>query len=109
MSFIFPPLPHEAEPLKNNRIYGILKKLQISEIAGIRPIKTFIGLLLGLAATAAWGSFYVAGRWLFGEEGDKLNPYLFIFLRFSLATLALSVLLFGTAAVILLRKGKKRF
>lgn len=58
-------------------------------------MKTFIGLLLGLAATAAWGSFYVAGRWLFGEEGDKLNPYLFTFLRFSLATLALSVLLFG--------------
>ena len=56
-------------------------------------MKTLIGLLLGLAATAAWGSFYVAGRWLFGEEGDKLNTYLFNFLRFFMATLSLSGLL----------------
>ena len=56
-------------------------------------MKTLIGLLLGLAATAAWGSFYVAGRWLFGEEGDKLNTFLFNFLRFFMATLSLSGLL----------------
>ena len=57
-------------------------------------MKTLTGLLLGLAATAAWGSFYVAGRWLFGEEGDKLNTFLFNFLRFFMAALSLSGLLF---------------
>lgn len=56
-------------------------------------MKTLIGLLLGLAATASWGSFYVAGRWLFGEEGANFNIFLFTFLRFFLAALTLSGLL----------------
>jgi len=56
-------------------------------------MKSFIGLLLGFAATVCWGSFYVAGRWLFGEEGDGLNVYLFNFLRFVMAAAALSPLL----------------
>ena len=53
----------------------------------------FTGFILGFAATAAWGSFYIAGRWLFGEEGENLNSWLFNFLRFGLAAAALSPLL----------------
>ena len=55
--------------------------------------KTMLGLLMGFLATAAWGSFYIAGRWLFGEEGDSLNSWLFNFLRFAMAAGALSPLL----------------
>ena len=51
--------------------------------------------MLGLLATASWGSFYVAGRWLFGEEGENINIYLFSFLRFIMAVLALSLVLFS--------------
>ena len=56
-------------------------------------MKKLTGFILGFLATAAWGSFYIAGRWLFGEEGDNLNSWLFNFLRFGLATAALSPLL----------------
>ena len=52
-----------------------------------------IGLGYGLLATAAWGSFYIAGRWLFGESGNALNSWLFNFHRFGVAVLALSLLL----------------
>lgn len=57
-------------------------------------VKNFLGLILGLLATASWGSFYIAGRWLFGEEGENINIYLFSFLRFFMAVLVLSVILF---------------
>lgn len=57
-------------------------------------MKSALGLLLGFLATAAWGSFYIVGRWLFGEEdGGNLNPYLANLLRFSLAVCTLSPLL----------------
>ena len=55
--------------------------------------KTMLGLLLGFLATAAWGSFYIVGRWLFGEEGDALNAWLVNFLRFAMACATLSPLL----------------
>ncbi len=51
------------------------------------------GFILGFTATAVWGSFYIAGRWLFGGEGENLNSWLFNFLRFGMATAALSPLL----------------
>ncbi len=57
-------------------------------------MKSALGLLLGFLATASWGSFYIIGRWLFGEEGDKLNPYLFNLLRFGMAVCAFMPLLF---------------
>lgn len=56
-------------------------------------MKNLTGFILGFLATAAWGSFYIAGRWLFGEEGE-INSWLFNFLRFGLATAALTPLLF---------------
>ena len=56
-------------------------------------MKKFIGLLAGFIATVCWGSFYVAGRWLFGEDGDNLNVCLFNFLRFFMASAVLSPLL----------------
>jgi len=55
-------------------------------------MKNITGFILGFLATAAWGSFYIAGRWLFGEEGE-INSWLFNFLRFGMATAALSPLL----------------
>ena len=57
-------------------------------------MKNLLGLFLGFLATASWGSFYIIGRWLFGEEGDKLNPYLFNLLRFGMAVCAFMPLLF---------------
>ena len=54
-------------------------------------MKRLTGILLGLTASALWGSFYIIGRWLFGEEGDQLNPYLFTLLRFILAVLFFSI------------------
>lgn len=58
-------------------------------------MKSALGLLLGFLATASWGSFYIAGRWLFGEEdGGSINPYLANLLRFCLAAVTLSPLLF---------------
>lgn len=57
-------------------------------------MKSALGLLLGFSATAAWGSFYIVGRWLFGEEdGSNLNPYLANLLRFTMAVCTLSPLL----------------
>ena len=56
-------------------------------------MKSVFGLILGLLATASWGSFYIAGRWLFGEEGENINIYLFSFLRFFMAAAVLSVIL----------------
>ena len=56
-------------------------------------MKNLTGFILGFLATAAWGRFYIAGRWLFGEEGE-INSWLFNFLRFGLATAALTPLLF---------------
>ena len=56
-------------------------------------MKRLTGILLGLTASALWGSFYIIGRWLFGEEGDQLNPYLFTLLRFILAVLFFSPML----------------
>lgn len=55
--------------------------------------KTMLGLLLGFLATASWGSFYIAGRWLYGEGGNTINSWLFNFLRFAMAAAALSPLL----------------
>ena len=55
--------------------------------------KVLLGLLLGFLATASWGSFYIAGRWLYGEEGNTINSWLVNFLRFSMAAVALSPLL----------------
>ena len=55
-------------------------------------MKNLTGFILGFLATAAWGSFYIAGRWLFGETGE-INSWLFNFLRFGMATAALSPLL----------------
>ena len=57
-------------------------------------MKRALGLLLGFTATALWGSFYIVGRWLFGEDGDQLNPYLFTLLRFGMAVVFFSPLLF---------------
>lgn len=57
-------------------------------------MKTALGLLLGLIATVSWGCFYIAGRYLFGEDGEKLNPYLFNFLRLGIASCAFLPLLF---------------
>ena len=57
-------------------------------------MKSALGLLLGFLATASWGIFYIIGRWLFGEEWDKLNPYLFNLLRFGMAVCAFMPLLF---------------
>ena len=58
-------------------------------------MKSALGLLLGFLATASWGSFYIVGRWLFGEEdGGSINPFLANLLRFCLAVLTLSPLLF---------------
>jgi drug/metabolite transporter (DMT)-like permease len=57
-------------------------------------MKSALGLLLGFLATASWGSFYIIGRWLFGEEdGGNINPYLANWLRFILAVCTLSPLL----------------
>ncbi|MBO5668226.1 MAG: DMT family transporter [Lentisphaeria bacterium] len=56
-------------------------------------MRSFIGLLLGLSATVCWGSFYVVGRWLFGEGEGELNVFLFNFLRFVMAAAALTPLL----------------
>lgn len=57
-------------------------------------MKSLLGLLFGFMATVAWGSFYVVGRWLFGEEGGgELNPYLANLLRFILAVIALTPML----------------
>ncbi len=57
-------------------------------------MKTLYGWLCGLAATAAWGSFYIVGRWLFGESGHSLDPLFFTFLRLLLAAATLSLMLF---------------
>ena len=58
-------------------------------------MKSMLGLLLGFLATASWGSFYIVGRWLFGEEdGGNIDPFLANLLRFFLAVLTLSPLLF---------------
>lgn len=38
------------------------------------------GILLGLAATACWGSTYPASRFLFGSELEQVNPIFFSFL-----------------------------
>lgn len=57
-------------------------------------MKSALGLLLGFLATASWGSFYIVGRWLFGEEdGGNINPFLANLLRFGLAVITLSPLL----------------
>ena len=57
-------------------------------------MKSALGLLLGFIATASWGSFYIVGRWLFGEEdGGTINPYLANLLRFTLAVCTLTPLL----------------
>ncbi|MEI8247606.1 MAG: hypothetical protein WCI51_17355 [Lentisphaerota bacterium] len=36
--------------------------------------KQFIGVLLGIIATSFWASFYIVGRYLFGEDEAKLDP-----------------------------------
>lgn len=56
-------------------------------------MQNLFGLILGLIATVSWGSFYIVGRWLFGEDGDNINIYLFSFLRFAMAASALSLIL----------------
>lgn len=57
-------------------------------------MKSIFGFLLGLLATASWGSFYIVGRYLFGEESNNLNPYLFNLLRFIMAITVFTPLLF---------------
>ena len=61
-------------------------------------MKSTLGLLFGFLATASWGSFYIVGRWLFGEEdGGNISPYLANWIRFGLAVCTLSPLLLSAA------------
>ena len=68
-------------------------------------MKSSLGLLLGFLATASWGSFYIVGRWLFGEDGGgDINPYLANLLRFCMAVITLSPLLISSGNRALVKK-----
>ena len=68
-------------------------------------MKSSLGLLLGFLATASWGSFYIVGRWLFGEDGGgDINPYLANLLRFCMAVITLSPLLISSGNRELVKK-----
>jgi drug/metabolite transporter (DMT)-like permease len=72
-------------------------------------MRSTLGLLLGFLATASWGSFYIVGRWLFGEEdGDTISPYLANWIRFALAVCTLSPLLLSANNRSLVKKAFTR-
>ena len=51
--------------------------------------KRLIGLLLGLTATSFWASFYIVGRFLFGEDEAKIDPVFLTFVRYLIASVFL--------------------
>ena len=51
--------------------------------------KRFIGVLLGLIATSFWASFYIVGRYLFGEDEAKIDPVFLTFVRYLVASILL--------------------
>lgn len=57
---------------------------------GSRP---WLGLACGLISTVIWGSFYPVSRLLFGHSGESVEPMSYTWLRFVLAGLFLSPLL----------------
>lgn len=48
---------------------------------------TVKGLLLGLAATLLWASFYPATRFIYGTEETHCDPFQLSFIRFTISTL----------------------
>ena len=52
-----------------------------------------IGLTLALVATVFWASFYVVGRYVFGENENGIDPVFFSFLRFMIASVFFILLL----------------
>ena len=71
-------------------------------------MKQLTGWILGFIATASWGSFYIVGRWLFGESGDEIDPFFFTFLRLVLAAAALSPLLWARGGRVLVGQAFRR-
>lgn len=55
---------------------------------------TIKGICAGMIATTIWGGFYPVSRLLFGYEGDSIEPLNFTFIRFMLASIFLSPILF---------------
>ncbi len=47
--------------------------------------KKLWGLSLAFTATAFWASFYIVGRYVFGENEGSIDPVFFTFLRFLMA------------------------
>ncbi len=52
--------------------------------------KRYKGLLLGLIATLFWASSYIVGRFLFGEDGAKVDPVFLTFIRYLIASILLT-------------------
>ena len=52
--------------------------------------KRFKGLLFGLMATSFWAGSYIVGRYLFGEEGAKIDPVFLTFIRYMIASMLLT-------------------
>jgi len=55
----------------------------------MRKNKWLIGVLLGLTATSFWASFYIVGRYLFGENESKIDPLFLTFVRYFTASIFL--------------------
>lgn len=51
------------------------------------------GVILGLIPTCLWGSFYVVGRLLYGEDADSFDPLYLTFLRYLFASFFLLIFL----------------
>jgi drug/metabolite transporter (DMT)-like permease len=58
--------------------------------AFMKENKRFTGVLLGLAATSFWASFYIVGRFLFGEDEAKIDPVFLTFVRYLVASMLLT-------------------
>ncbi len=66
--------------------------------------RSLLGWLFGLLATFIWGTFYPVSRLLAGPGGDAVDPLSYSFLRFLLATLALSPILLKRETRMLAKK-----
>ena len=50
----------------------------------------FKGLLFGFIATLFWASSYIVGRFLFGEDGAKIDPVFLTFIRYLISSMLLT-------------------